>query len=610
MLSGRLKRSRIAITLKTKLVLLFLILALVPLAIIGAFSIHITENLIVNLVLRQLENVAADKAAILERWLGERKADLQVIAGTSILKTMDPQNIAPYLDLIQHHYGVYRGITVIDADGEPIVGTPGARKRQRPHVAAEAPLFQSDITYRPDETESTFDLAAPIIGNGKILGTVYGTVGTHNIIYSILNVSLGETGECYLVDKNGAFLAHKEPHRILTENISQSESFKNMFGDRDRKKPYLDYRGIEVLGISRKVGGTEWHLVVEQDRDEAFHSVTALKRYILYTILLCVISAFLITWVISYHVVRPIRALSQSAGILADSEMDAADIKTNRRDEIGMLYHAFEDMAQKVRERQNSLEQKVTLKEAELKDTDLTLKQIKLIAERSEKFAAIGRLGASIAHEIRTPLTSLKLFLESVQAEIEISPEYEEDYGVAMGQVRRIETAINRFLEFSKPQELNFRTVDMAGLVEEAISMIRPMANKQECLLNVDIQNDLPCIEADKQFIEEVLINLLINALEAMTTDGRLFVTAARDRFRFDGQPAPCIRIDIRDTGPGISEEHLDLIFDPFFTTKASGTGLGLPLVLNTIQRHGGKVEVRNHESGGAVFTVFLPVAS
>jgi two-component system, NtrC family, sensor kinase len=610
--SRELNPSRFTVTLKTKLVLLFLALALAPLAIIGGFSIHITEDLIVNLVLRQLENVASDKAAILERWMGERNADLQVIAGTSILKTMDAGSIAPYLALIHHHYGVYKDLTVVNAAGEIVSSTHGTQITVEPgqwnRLTAEAPLFQSDITYLPNETESTFHIAAPIHDDGGVRGTVYGTVGTHNIIYTILNVALGETGECYLVDINGTFLAHKEPHRILTENISQSESFKNMFGAHDRKKPYLDYRGIQVLGTSRKVGGTHWYLVVEQDRDEAFQSVTVLKRYIYFTVLLCISSALLITWIISYHVVRPIRDLSQSAGILANSQLEIPAARINRRDEIGMLYLAFEDMAQKVRARQCSLEQKVTLKEAELKDTDLTLKQIKLIAERSEKFAAIGRLGASVAHEIRTPLTSLKLFLESVQAEIEISPEYEEDYGVAMNQIRRIETAINRFLEFSKPQELNFSTIDIAGLVEETVSMIRPMAKKQECLLDVVIEHDLPPVEADKQFIEEALINLLINSLEAMSTDGRLFVSVARQSARLEGQRESGIRIDIRDTGPGVSEDHIEMIFDPFFTTKASGTGLGLPLVLNTIERHGGTVQVRNHDGGGAVFTVCLPV--
>ena len=227
--------------LKTKLVFFFLVLALVPLAVVGVVSITTTETLIENLVLRQLENIAADKAAILERWLEERKQDMQVIAGTSLVRTLDPSFIAPYLKLIHTHYGVYNNISVVSAQNEVILSSQDAHPVQNagslPAAGEEAPLILSPITYLPKERESTFRIAAPIFDNGNLIGTVLGTVGTNKIITIILQVALGQTGECYLVDKNGTFLAHKEPRRILTENISQSGSFKNIFGSRDRKKP-------------------------------------------------------------------------------------------------------------------------------------------------------------------------------------------------------------------------------------------------------------------------------------------------------------------------------------------------------------------------------------
>lgn len=602
-------------TLKAKLVFLFLTLAIVPLIVIGAFSIDTTEGLIKRLVLRQLENVAADKAAILERWLEERKQDLQVIAGTSILQSMDPTAIVPYLALIQEHYGVYKNITVVSADDEVIVSTAGpysAIDVIRNHSGERDELFMSNITYLSEEKESIFHIAAPIFHLDRRLGRVYGTVGTHSIINTILRVSLGHTGECYLVDNEGRFLVHKEPRRILSENISQSASFKNIFGNRDRTDTYLDYRNIEVLGTSQKVGGTDWYIVVEQDRDEAFQSVEKLKNQVYITLLLAASSALLLTWVISYHVVRPIRALSRSAQTLANADEDIGDIpdaRTNRQDEIGILCRAFTDMALKIRERQDNLEHQFNLKEAELKETGHTLKQFQLIAERSEKFAALGRLGAAVAHEIRTPLTSLKLFLESVEAEIEISPEYAEDFTVAMGQIARIETAINRLLEFTKPKEMFFSRLDIGRLIIDVVSIIKPLANKQECAIEIDVQAPLPPIDADQKLLEEALINLFINALEAMPDHGRMAVSAGRDALEAEGDLRPCIRIDIADSGQGIADEQLDLIFDPFFTTKAAGTGLGLPMVLNTIKRHGGEIRVRN-QVGGTVFSLFLPITA
>ena len=112
-----------------------------------------------------------------------------------------------------------------------------------------------------DRKKSFFQIFAPIFAdNGEVKGAVCAAVDTHTILSIILRVSLGETGECYLVDKQGTFLAHKEPWRILTENIAQSESFKNIFGGRHNRRIYTDYRGIEVLGTSRKIADTDWYL--------------------------------------------------------------------------------------------------------------------------------------------------------------------------------------------------------------------------------------------------------------------------------------------------------------------------------------------------------------
>jgi len=416
--------TKINFNLRVKLMLIFLVLVLVPLVTIGWFSLKTTEDLIVKMVIRQLQNIAMDKIVLMEHWLDERKADLTVISETSLLKSMDPDLIAPYLDLIRDKYGVYKDLTVISASGDIIFssreGTTPIEHADNDTYTVKESLFMTEISYISEEKESTFHIAAPIFSdNGKFAGTIYGRVGTNKIVFFILNVSLGETGECYLVDKEGRFLAHKDPSRILTENISQTGSFKNIFQKRDNKKAYFDYRGIEVMGTSLKVRGTDWYIVVEQDREEAFQSVKNLKYIVYLTILLGIASALMLTWVISYHIIRPIRALSKYAGFIADSKFDKAIVKFKRNDEIGMLYNAFENMSFKLKERQNNLEETVELKKAELKETDIILRKTKLIAERSEKFAAMGRMGAAVAHEIRTQITSLKLYMESVKDKIE-----------------------------------------------------------------------------------------------------------------------------------------------------------------------------------------------
>jgi len=600
--------------------LIFLALALVPLIVMGWFSITTTETLIIKTVTRQLENVAADKAAILERWLAERMADMMAVAGTSLVKSMAPNAMMPYLDLIRDKYEVYQNLTVINAYGAVVCisqdpEAPGKMREPEPQhkkILRDA-LFMSDISCQPGELESTFQVAAPVFGmDGRLAGTVYGTVGTRKIIVLILNVFLGETGECYLVDGDGRFLVHKEPARILRDNISQSESFRNIFEKRDRRRPYLDYRGIEVMGASLQVAGTDWHIVVEQDREEAFASANILERVIYITLIICIASAFMITWIFSSHIIRPIRVLSKHAANIGDSTFDKKAGDVRRTDEIGILYRAFDDMSRKIQARQNHLRETVGQKEAALRQTGLMLQKTKQMAERSEKFAAMGRMGAAVAHEIRTPLTSLKLFLESVQDRIRDSEDDEEDYGIAMRQILRIEATINRFLDFARPRELIFLPLDMKKLMADVALMIRPMVNRHQCALETKIADDLPLIRGDRMLLTEALVNLLVNALEAMPGQGMLGISVARDRFENEGGVGPLIhgvRIDISDTGAGIPKDQMDKILEPFFTTKAAGTGLGLPLVVNTVRDHGGVVRITSELKQGTTFSVFLPKA-
>jgi two-component system NtrC family sensor kinase len=607
-----LRKIPFASNLQIKVGLLFLLVALIPLAIVGTFSIKTAEDLILNMVSNQLENVATDKVALLARWISERRVDLQVVAGSSILKSMDPEQITPYLELVRKKYGVYEGFSAISRDGRIVVNTPGDKtidtqeEWYRQSMAGKE--YLSRISFDADLKQSVFRVSAPVVGDkDKVEGVVCATVGTRTILSIILRVSLGETGECYLVNSNGTFLAHKEPRRILTENIAQSESFKNIFGSPGRRRIYSDYRGVEVLGASRRVADTDWYLVVEQDRDEAFSSADRLRRYVCVVLGFSACGAMIVVWLLSFYIVHPIRVLSEAANTLAGGEFQAAAVKTNRTDEIGALYHAFQHMSNRLQKRQLGLKEKADLTEEELRETDVRLKKTELAAARSERLAALGRLAAGVTHEIRTPLTSLKLFLESVRGEIEISLEYQEDFQIAMHQIKRIEATINRFLDFAKPQEPIFSTIDAAKLIEDAMLLIKPKANHQQVGLKVMIDDDLPRMRGDKKQLGEVLLNLMVNALETMASRGVLTISAFMDRYESGGKPLECVRIDVSDTGPGIKEKNLSMLFDPFFTTKASGSGLGLSIVQETVSNHGGGIKVQSSEGEGTTFSVFLP---
>ncbi|MEN6437220.1 MAG: cache domain-containing protein [Syntrophobacter sp.] len=599
--------------IQVKLMLLIFVFTLAPLWAFGLFAVRMAEGLILSMATNQIEQVLADKAALIERWISERKADLEVIAGSSIVKSMDQEQIAPFLELVRTKYKVYRDLTVVSPDGRVVCGSSedGAGleiEDWRPAPGAGR-LSVSDIYLKPLQKESRFRISAPVEAlSGGIEGAVQASVGTRTILTAVLTVSLGKTGECYLVNREGTFLAHKESERILKENIAQSGSFKNIFTTRKPGITYTDYRSVEVIGASMMIPGTDWALVVEQDRDEAFEAADKLRRYVYAVVLLSVIGALLFAWLVARYVANPIRRLSKAANRLAAGDFGGVQTGIYRTDEIGTLYEAFGDMARQLHDRHLRLEKEVTLRETELRETDERLQLTQRAVARSQQLASLGQLAAGVAHEIRSPLTSLKMFLESIETEMDISQDCEEDFQVAMGQVKRMESTINRFLNFARPQDPVFSEFEAKELIEDVMLVAWPRAMQQETVIAAEVEASLPLISGDRKQLGEAVLNLVINGLEAIMSRGRLLISARMDVLSLQDNSIECIRIDVKDSGPGIEAGIISHLFDPFYTTKATGTGLGLSIVYGTIERHGGEVRVETSPGQGSVFSLLIPV--
>jgi signal transduction histidine kinase len=603
--------------LQLKVTVVFLLVSLVPLGTVSIFSVRTANNVIESIAQNQLENVAAEKQALLERWIMERKADIEVLAGSSAVKEPDRAEVAPFFELVGTQYGVYRRFVITDVDGEVVYDSKGSSDASRASEewcqrAISGQPYMSEIELAATGRESVFRLATPIRGPaGRVQGALCAVVSTQAIVASVLRVELGKSGECYLVDKAGTFLAHKDPTRILDENIAQSGSFAHIFDSAEGQPIYEDYRGIQVLGASRSLRGIDWHVVVEQDRDEAFFDSYRLQRNIYVVIALTVVGAVGLSALLAWYVASPIRTLSKTARTLARGDFEHAllNTRTTRRDEIGALYAAFEHMADQLKDRHARLETRVGLTEAELQRVQAELRGTLEAAARSERLAALGRLASGVAHEIRTPLTSLKLFLQSVQVDVTVSPEQSEDYQIAMRQVARIEKTIDHFLDFARPQEPVLAELDFVQLVDEVLEVIRPRANQQEVEIHECIAAGLPKVEGDVRQMGEVLVNLLVNALDAMPDGGRLTISIAAEAAQPNSIGRTWVRIDVCDTGAGIPEEDLDRLFEPFFTTKAAGSGLGLAIIKGTIERHSGALHVNTQIGVGTTFSVRLPVA-
>jgi signal transduction histidine kinase len=222
----------------------------------------------------------------------------------------------------------------------------------------------------------------------------------------------------------------------------------------------------------------------------------------------------------------------------------------------------------------------------------------------SEKLAAVGTLTAGLSHEIRNPLNAAGLQLEVLQRRIQKlssaqQPPLLEPLALAREEIRRLEHLLVDFLQFARPRELRAKPVDVVQLFGRVLDLLAEDAERHG--VRVERQFEAASVRGDSDRLQQVLVNLCLNGIEAMPDGGRLFArTASLGRE---------VLLVVADTGPGIPAEALSHIFEPFFTTKASGSGLGLPIVHSIVQQHGGSVSVGAREGGGTRFEVRLPAS-
>jgi two-component system sensor histidine kinase HydH len=220
---------------------------------------------------------------------------------------------------------------------------------------------------------------------------------------------------------------------------------------------------------------------------------------------------------------------------------------------------------------------------------------------RNQRLASLGSLAAGIAHEIRNPLSSIKGFATYFKEKYRDKPEDGEIAGILIEEVERLNRVIGQLLDFARPMTMNRQYRSLSTLIDHTLKMIQSQATAKNILIEKDLPENKLSASIDEDRMAQVLLNLYLNAFDAMAPGGTLKVSLSSS-----GNGAA--QISVSDTGRGIHKKDLPHVYDPYFTTKSSGTGLGLAIVHRIIEAHDGRIDITSEEEKGTTVTLLLPV--
>jgi signal transduction histidine kinase len=329
----------------------------------------------------------------------------------------------------------------------------------------------------------------------------------------------------------------------------------------------------------------------------------SLKKFTQDRIINTIISFVFITvifWIaISILIDRPIKKMFNAIKKVEIGDLSVR-IESKQKDELGQLSKGFSEMVE-------SLDS--ARKEIELCHTHQMM--------RAAKMASLGELASGIAHEIKNPLTGINSAIQVLISDFPADDPKKKIMEEVLNQVKRLDRTVRDLLAYARPQPPSMAYYNINSILEKTLFFIQQVAKKEKTLIETNFGNNLPDVMIDADQLQQVFMNISINAVQAMSAEGGILKIStvlddsekpAEELPDFPGEKVRWLKVIFEDTGPGITPDDIEKIFNPFFTKKGRGTGLGLSISQRIIDEHRGKIIVKSEVGKGSVFTVYMPV--
>lgn len=600
-------------------------IVLVPIGIMGYESYILARRTLTTFAFQHMATIAENKTNHLDSWLKERLDDIGVLARLPVIREAcrafceaeeNPSGAAleplrDTLDLIESTSPAYENIYILLLDGRVLASThPDRVHTEGTHAqelierlrTSDQPVLGPAYQY-PERTGWHVQVASRIDGlDEAMLACIVAVLDLSKTIDPIMleRIGLGETGETYLVNKEGRVISELRflDRAEINERPLETPGILAALERRKGTAVYESYMGREVLGSYGWLPSYEWAILAEMETDEIMGPLTWIKAIGISTSVLVGLVCLFMAFVVSRRVSMPIVQVADAAKRIAEGDLKQ-EIPFASKDEIGALAASFNVMAQQLAQSVASLRHKEESLQKAYNELIAAQEQIL----RSERMAAIGELVASVAHEMRSPLSSIRLNLQIIGRALGKETVLHEHFEIAFDQVIQMERMFSDLLNYSKPLEIQRKDISIETLIDQSLQELEGELSARHITVKRHAAPDLPPIIGDPDKIEQVLINVLKNALEASEQYGQIDLSVAAR----EGSGSSTLTLTITDHGEGISARNLKVIFKPFFTTKKKGTGLGLPIVKKIMDAHRATIVIESEEGKGASVKLTFP---
>ena len=581
-------------SLRAKLIGLFFLLAVVPLVAIGVFGYVQSARALRALLVSQTGAVAERVAAELRDRYALRESDFLLLAENAETQALyraragaDPARLSAALAAADAYLRSawallgrsYDEVEFRDVRGEVVyrLGEPG------PPIAFGMAGRGGSLRFtRPVVDQQT----------RQTVGTLVAMVRRDALLPSeILESRFGRAGYTMVLDPVAGEVLYHPRHALAGQSLAallgpSGWAVDTAFLSRERGR--LAYREADTARVAAFVnlGTPSWTVLSSAAFDE-FSAPFVRTRIVLLALVLLVTGVTALAFVLlARRATRSLEALTAAADQVGDGNFTPG-LPPGGRDEVGRLAAAFGIMVGKVRD---------MLREIEV----------------SRHMAAVGEFAARLSHEIRNPLTSIKLNLQRLERASrtgELPAESRAPLAICLREIERLDRVVRGALSLGQDRRARHVPCALHDIVGDALGVVRAQLDQHGVSVETGFGAATDRVMGEPEHLKAVFLNLFLNAAEAMPDGGRLRVSSECDD---SSRVAPArIRVRVADTGGGIPPEQQEQIFQPFFSTKPHGTGFGLPLALRTVEEHGGHIRlvVNGDSGGGAVFEVELPLA-